>query len=99
MHKALHAWDNNILKKPKSRLQQAQREYEEAMNGPLTEENTVIAKELSNLIELLLEQEEVHWMQTFACKLVTTWGPKYVFFLQFCPSSTQEKFHKKTKEQ
>jgi hypothetical protein len=63
MHSSLHEWDNDILKKPKKRLKTSQRKLERAMQGPLTEENETIAKEQSALIELLLEQDEVHWMQ------------------------------------
>jgi hypothetical protein len=33
------------------------------MNGPMTVENELIAKEKAAIIELLLEQEEVHWLQ------------------------------------
>jgi predicted negative regulator of RcsB-dependent stress response len=36
MHEALHAWDRSILKKPKHRLRDAQRNLENAMNSPLT---------------------------------------------------------------
>jgi hypothetical protein len=57
----MHEWDTNVLKKPKKRLRKAQRELEEAMTGQLTDENEAKAKEMANLIELLLEQEEVYW--------------------------------------
>jgi hypothetical protein len=33
------------------------------MAGPMTDENELIAKETTALIELLLEQEEIHWQQ------------------------------------
>ena len=33
------------------------------MTGPMSDENEIIAKEKADLIELLLEQDEVHWMQ------------------------------------
>jgi hypothetical protein len=36
---------------------------ENAMCGPMMEENKIIAKETAELIELLLEQEEMHWLQ------------------------------------
>jgi hypothetical protein len=61
IHAAMHEWDTNVLKKPKKRLRKAQRELEEAMTGQLTDENEAKAKEMANLIELLLEQEEVYW--------------------------------------
>jgi hypothetical protein len=59
MHTSLHAWDNRVLKTPKRRLRKAQRELQKALDGPMNDENEVIAKEQANLIELLLEQDEV----------------------------------------
>jgi hypothetical protein len=44
MHTSLHAWDNRILKKPKGRLRKAQHELQKALDGPMTDENEVIAK-------------------------------------------------------
>ncbi|XP_071677062.1 uncharacterized protein [Lolium perenne] len=58
MHEALHAWDSQILRKPKRHLRKAQRDLEKAMSGPMTDENEATAKEMANLIELLLEQDE-----------------------------------------
>jgi hypothetical protein len=55
MHAALHAWDNDILRQPKRRLRAAQRKLEQAVTGPLSAENDLIAKEQVALIELLLE--------------------------------------------
>jgi hypothetical protein len=63
MHNSLHAWDSAILQKPKNRLKKVQQELENAVNGPMTDENEVIAKEKATLIEIILEQEEVHWQQ------------------------------------
>jgi hypothetical protein len=63
MHAALHAWDHRVLKKPKRRLLKAQWELEKAMNGPMNNDNETKAKEMANLIELLLEQDEVYWAQ------------------------------------
>jgi hypothetical protein len=63
MHDSLHAWDSHVLRKPKRRLHKAQRELEKAMNGPISDENESKAKEMADLIELLLEQDEVYWAQ------------------------------------
>jgi hypothetical protein len=63
MHAALHAWDKPILQKSKHRLRKAQREMDAAISAPITDENEAKAKERTNLIELFLEQEEVHWLQ------------------------------------
>jgi hypothetical protein len=52
MHSSLHAWDNEVLKKPRKRLKTAQRKLERTMAGPLTEENEIIAKEQAALVEL-----------------------------------------------
>ncbi|KAK1694816.1 hypothetical protein QYE76_011513 [Lolium multiflorum] len=58
MHASLHAWDKDILQKPKCRLRSAQRKLDRALAGPMSEENEIIAKEQAALIELLLEQDE-----------------------------------------
>jgi hypothetical protein len=66
MHSSLHAWYRDILQKPKRQLRTAQRKLERAMVGPLSKENEVIAREHAALIELLLEQDKVHWMSELA---------------------------------
>jgi hypothetical protein len=55
--------DNNVLKKPKIRLHKAQRDFEAAISGVISDESEAKAKEIADLIEVLLEQEEIHWLQ------------------------------------
>jgi hypothetical protein len=43
LHSAMHAWDNEVLKKPKKRLRKAQRDLEKALSGPMSDENNAIA--------------------------------------------------------
>jgi hypothetical protein len=62
MHGKLHDWDKKYLRQPKKRIRKAQHELEEALNGPMCVENETKAKELAELVEILLEQEEVHWL-------------------------------------
>ena len=63
LHGSLHEWDKQFLKRPKKRIRKAQRELEQALNGPMNDENEAKAKEQAALVEILLEQEEVHWLQ------------------------------------
>jgi hypothetical protein len=63
VHAIMHAWNDSVLKQPKKKIRQAQRELEKAMTGHITDESKARAKEMSNLIELLLEQEEIYWSQ------------------------------------
>jgi hypothetical protein len=63
LHGELHAWDDAFLKKTKKRIRQAQRELDNELSGPMNDEKEAIAKEKVALIELLLEQQEVHWLQ------------------------------------
>ena len=63
LHGSLHDWDKRVLKCPKKRIRRAQRELEKAMSGPMNVENDEKAKEMAELIELLLQQEELHWLQ------------------------------------
>jgi hypothetical protein len=60
MHKSLHDWDIQVLKQPRTRIRKAQKKMEKAMNGPMNDENDKIAKEMNELIEILLEQENIH---------------------------------------
>jgi hypothetical protein len=84
MHNSLHAWDNRILKKPKCTLRKAQRELQKALDGPMTDENEVIAKERANLIELLLEQDEVYRAQCSRANWLQFGDINSSFFSQFC---------------
>jgi hypothetical protein len=59
MHEALHAWDSQILRKPKCRLKKAQKDLEKSMNGPISDECGPKAKEMDNRDEHLLEQDEI----------------------------------------
>ena len=63
IHNDLHDWDRKILKAPRARLKKAQRELERLMNVPFTTEVSVKQKEMSVLIENLLEQDEIYWSQ------------------------------------
>jgi hypothetical protein len=90
MHEALHAWDRSILKKPKSRLRNAQEKLENAMNGPLTEGNENLAKEMASLVELLLEQEEIHWFQCSRSNWLQ-FGDRNTSFFHHCASARRKK--------
>jgi hypothetical protein len=68
------------------------------MNGPLTKENIVIAKELSNLIELLLEQEEVHWMQRSRANWLQHGDQNTYFFFIILPELDARKTSSKNLE-
>jgi hypothetical protein len=83
LHSSLHAWDKDFLKKPQRRIRTAQRKLERAMAGPITAENELIAKEQAELIELLLEQEEVHWMQRSRTNWLQNGDRNTSFFHQF----------------
>jgi hypothetical protein len=63
VHAIMHAWNDSVLKQPKKKIRQSQRELEKAMTGQITDESEARAKEMTNLIELLLEQEEIYWSQ------------------------------------
>jgi hypothetical protein len=97
MHASLHAWDKEILQKPKRRLKNAQRKLERALTGPLSEENETIAKEQSALIELLLEQDEVHWMQRSRANWLQQGDRNTAFFHQFATARRKKNMIKKLK--
>ena len=53
MHTEFHDWDQRVLKKPKKRLSKAQKELEQVMSGPMSDENDVKKKELAELVQYL----------------------------------------------
>jgi hypothetical protein len=55
LHGALHEWDANVLQNPKKRMKEAQKKLETAMCGPMNDDNEAVAKEMAELIDLLLE--------------------------------------------
>ena len=63
VHRDLHDWDRKTLKGPRARLNKAQKDLEALMQAPYTEEGRAKQKELSVLIENLLDQEEIFWAQ------------------------------------
>ena len=63
VHEALHSWDKEILKGPRRRLRELQKELNKSMTGPLSDEASAEQRELQLKIEDLLEQEELYWVQ------------------------------------
>jgi hypothetical protein len=63
VHRELHAWDRRELKVPRRRIDQLKSELEILRRGPITDESTAEQKEILLKIELLLDQEEIHWVQ------------------------------------
>jgi hypothetical protein len=99
MYNALHAWDASVLQKPRRRIRRAQRKLENAMSGPMTEENEIIAKETTELIELLLEQEEMHWMQRSRANWMQYGDRNTSFFHQFATARRKRNFIKRLKHE
>jgi len=63
VHHDLHDWDRNILKKPVQRMKKLKRDLEAVRRGPLTDEAIAAEKEFLLRLELLMEQEEITWVQ------------------------------------
>lgn len=63
VHEDLHQWDKKVLKKPTQRMKELKADLERLRQGSLTDANIQSQKELMVRIELLLEQEEITWVQ------------------------------------
>lgn len=63
VHEELHKWDKEVLKKPKKRMSELKKELERLRRGPMTDANTKSQKEIMVRLQLMLEQEEIYWMQ------------------------------------
>jgi hypothetical protein len=97
LHGALHEWDANVLQNPRKRLTKAQDKLEKAMNGPMNDENEVVAKEMAELIDLLLEQEETHWMQRSRANWLRHGDRNTSFFHHYATARRKKNFIKKLK--
>jgi hypothetical protein len=60
---SLHEWDRKELKGPKKRIEKLKKELEQLKKGMMSPESRGRQKEIQVLIENLLEQEEIHWLQ------------------------------------
>lgn len=63
VHADLHVWDKETLKKPVHRIKKLKRELESLRRGEMTDESIANQKETLLQLELLLEQEEIYWIQ------------------------------------
>ena len=62
VHEELHQWDKEVLKRPIARIKVLQKDLERLRREPMNEANSAAQKEVMIRIELLLEQEEIHWV-------------------------------------
>jgi hypothetical protein len=97
LHGALHDWDNSVLKAPKKRLWRAQREFEKAVSGIISDESEAKAKEIADLIEMLLEQEEVRWFQRSRANWLQQGDRNTSFFHNFASARREKNYIKKLK--
>jgi hypothetical protein len=95
----LHAWDSNVLKQPKKRLRKAQRQLDDVLSGHLTDESEEKAKELANLIEILLEQEEVYWSQRSRANWIQHGDRNTSFFHNFASARRKKNYIAKLKNE
>jgi hypothetical protein len=63
VHSDMHMWDKDVLKKPVHQIKKLKRELERLRCGPMTDESMAAHKEILLQLELLLEQEEIYWVQ------------------------------------
>jgi hypothetical protein len=76
-HRSLHEWDRTTLKGPKKRIPKLKKEFEQLRRGAVNTESIDRQKEIQVLIENLLEQEEIYWIQRGACELAYAWRQEY----------------------
>jgi hypothetical protein len=98
MHAGLHAWDQRVLRGPKKRLRSAQRELETVMRGPINQENDQRKKEIAELIEKLLEQEEIRWNQRSRANWLQNGDRNTSYFHSFATARKKRNCIKKNKE-
>jgi hypothetical protein len=94
MHGELHDWNDKVLRKPQKRIRKAQKRFDEAMSGPMTAEKLEMAKEMKELIDLLLEQEETHWMQRSRANWLRQGDQNTSFFHNYATARRKNNFIK-----
>jgi hypothetical protein len=67
------------------------------MSGPISDDSEAKAKESANLIEILLEQEEVHWLQRARANWLHLGDRNTSFFHNFASARRKKNFIKKLK--
>ncbi|XP_073363566.1 uncharacterized protein [Aegilops tauschii subsp. strangulata] len=63
VHTELHKWDREVLKRPKKRMAALKAELEDLRRDPAIDAAIGRQKEILLVIENLLEQEEMEWVQ------------------------------------
>ena len=65
------------------------------MDGPISDENEAKAKEMANLVELLLEQKEIYWSQRSRANWLHYGDRNTMFFHNFVTVRREKNFIKK----
>jgi hypothetical protein len=86
-----------VLKKPKKRLRQAQRDFEKAVSGIISDDSEAKAKEMAEIIEMLLEQEKIRWLQRSRANWLQHGDRNTSFFHNFASARRKKNFIKRLK--
>jgi hypothetical protein len=86
VHDELHVWDREVLKGPTNRIRKMQKDLEKLRRGPMSDESVAAQKELLVRLELLMEQEELMWVQRARANWLKHGDRNTKFFQQFASS-------------
>lgn len=84
VHSDLHRWDKEVLKKLVHRIKKLKRELERLRCGPMMDESIAAQKEVLLQLELLLEQEEIYWVQRARTNWLKHGDRNTIFFPPVC---------------
>ena len=93
VHEELHTWDQKVLKGPTYRIKKLQKELERVRRGPLTEDSVAAQKEILVRLELLLEQEELTWIQRARANWLKHGDRNTSFFHHFASTRRRKKYY------
>ena len=99
MHNKFHDWDQRVFKKPKKCLRKAQRDLERVLVGPMDDENEEKRRELSKLVEYLLELEEIQLRQQSIGTWLKAGDRNTAFFQAFASARRKRNFIKRLRSE
>ena len=98
IHASLHDWDKEVLQGPRTQLRDLQKQLNEVMSGPITDDSLSLQHELQIKIEEMLEKEELYWMQRGRLNWLCSGDQNTAYFHRSASARKKKNFVEKLKD-